>query len=152
MLVSILRGMVREVLSLGGWLAAFWAASGYCVELAALLPQAIPGQTLRLLAAFVILFLGVLLLAALVTIAFSEFARTLGLGAMDRMLGAFFGLARGIVILAVLVLLAGLTALPRQPFWQNAMLSAPLEALVISAKPWLPGELAGRISYGAPGA
>ena len=58
-----------------------------------------------------------------------------------------FGLARGLLIVMVLVLLAGLTALPRQPAWRDAMLSPPLEALAGALKPWLPQIVSSNISY-----
>ena len=47
----------------------------------------------------------------------------------------------------ILVLLAGLTSLPRQPVWRNAVLSAPLEAFAGYVKTWLPAELSQRIKY-----
>ena len=63
------------------------------------------------------------------------------------MFGMLFGLARGGLIVLVLVLLAGLTTLPRDPIWRNAMLSSPLESLALYVKAWLPGELSRRIKY-----
>jgi len=48
----------------------------------------------------------------------------------------------------VVVLLAGLTALPRQPVWREAMLSAPLETLANAVKGWLPYDLSKHINYG----
>jgi membrane protein required for colicin V production len=45
------------------------------------------------------------------------------------------------------VLLAGMTSLPRQEVWRNAMFSAPLEAFAADVKPWLPEGLSKRISY-----
>jgi membrane protein required for colicin V production len=146
-LLSVMRGLVREAFALLGWVAAFLVANGYTWDLAPLLPQGIPGEAPRLIAAFVILFLGTLLVASLVTIALAEIIRTIGLGALDKGLGAVFGLARGILIVMVAVLLGGLTALPRQDFWRNAMFSAPLEALAGTLKPWLPENLASRINY-----
>lgn len=146
-LISVMRGLVREALALTGWVAAFWVAAKFSVPVAPLLPGAIPNETLRMLAAFVALFLGTLLIASLMTIALSELVNKLGLGAVDRGLGALFGLTRGLLIVLVLVLLAGLTPLPRQGFWSNAMLSAPFEAFVAMIKPWLPDTLAKRISY-----
>lgn len=146
-LISVMRGLVREALALTGWVAAFWIAAHFTVPLAPLLPTAIPGETLRLLAAFIILFLGTLLIASLMTIALAELVKKLGLGAVDRGLGALFGLMRGLLIMLVLVLLAGLTPLPHEGFWRNAMLSAPFEALVVGIKPWMPEKLAKRISY-----
>lgn len=146
-LVSVMRGLVREALALAGWVAAFWVAIEYSVPLSPFLPDAVPNETLRLLAAFVALFLSTLLIASLVTIAMAELVKTLGLGTVDRGLGAFFGLVRGLLIVLVLVLVAGLTPLPRHGFWHNAMLSAPFEAFVVEVKPWLPPQMAARISY-----
>jgi membrane protein required for colicin V production len=45
------------------------------------------------------------------------------------------------------VLLGGLTAAPRQPAWNEAMLSPPLEALARAMKPWLPQILSSNLSY-----
>lgn len=146
-LLSILRGFLRETLSLAGWVAAFFVAKLYTLQLAPLLPKSIPGESLRLLAAFLILFLATLLIASLLAIALSEVFKKIGLGWLDRWLGALFGMARGILIVSIVVLLGGLTTLPHEAFWRNAMFSAPLEALVVSALPWLPEGIAKHINY-----
>ncbi len=147
MLLGVMRGLVREALNLLAWVAAFWVANAYTADIARMLPQAIPSESLRFLAAFVMLFLGALLLMSLVTITLAELVKSLGLGSYDKGLGAVFGLARGMLIVLTLVLLAGMTGLPHQGFWRNAMFSAPLEALAVSVEPWLPEELSKRISY-----
>ncbi|OIQ84732.1 colicin V production protein [mine drainage metagenome] len=144
---SMMCGFVREVLSIAGWVAAFFVAKLYTLQLAPLLPEVIPTQSFRLLAAFVILFLATLLVGSLLAIALSEVFRKVGLGWLDRWLGAVFGLARGVIIVAVLVLLAGLTSIPQDARWRNAMFSAPLEALVMSMLPWFPAGLASQIKY-----
>ncbi len=146
-LLSILRGFVREALALVSWLVAFFVAKLYTLELAPLLPQSIPSQSLRILAAFLILFLATLLICSLLAIALSAVFKRVGLGWMDRSLGALFGLARGIVIVGVLVLLGGLTTLPKDVRWRNAMFSAPLEAMVISLLPWFPTDIAKHVKY-----
>jgi len=146
-LLSVMRGAVREVLALTSWVAAFLVANTYSVWLAAQLPAAIPSEALKLLAAFIILFLTVLLLMSLFAIAFSELVKTVGLGTFDRGLGAIFGFARGLLIVMVLVLMAGLTSLPQQHFWHDAMFSSPLEALTMKARVWLPEDFAKRLSY-----
>ena len=104
-------------------------------------------QSLRLLAAFVLLFLATLLIGSLLAIALSEIFKKIGLAWLDRWLGALFGLARGLMILSVMVLLAGLTNIPQDPRWRNAMFSAPLEALVTSALPWFPKGVATHVKY-----
>lgn len=146
-LLSVMRGVVREVLALLSWVVAFWLANIYTVRFAPMLPDAIPNESLRFFAAFVILFLVALLLMSLLTIGISELVKTVGLSLIDRGLGAVFGLARGVLIVLVLVLLAGLTTLPRQSAWQNAMFSAPLEEFAGTIKPWLPDDLSKRIRY-----
>lgn len=146
-LLSVMRGAVREILALAAWVAAFLVANAYGVWLAAQLPDAIPGEPLKLLAGFVILFLITLLLMSLLAIALSELVKSVGLGTFDRGLGAIFGFARGLLIVMVLVLLSGLTSLPRQPLWRDAMFSAPLEALTLKARVWLPDDFAKRLSY-----
>jgi membrane protein required for colicin V production len=146
-LLSVLRGFVREILALVGWVAAFFVAKIYTLQLAPLLPQSIPGESLRLLAAFLILFLTTLLVSSLLAIALAEVFRKIGMGWLDRLLGALFGLARGVIIVGVVVMLCGLTALPREESWRNAMFSAPLEALVLTAMPWMPQGIAKHVKY-----
>lgn len=146
-LLSVMRGFLREVMALLAWVVAFWVANLFTDAVAPMLPAAIPSPELRLLAAFVLLFLVTLLLMTLLAITMSQFLKAIGVGPWDRVLGAFFGFARGMVIVLVLVLLSGLTNLPKQPIWKNAMLSSPLEALILQARPWLPAELTKRLNY-----
>jgi membrane protein required for colicin V production len=145
--VSMMRGAVREVLAIMGWVAAIYAAKTYATQLVPLLPADIPTEQLRILAAYVIVFFGVLVVASLLTIALSSLIKKIGLNWFNRFLGGFFGLARGLLIVCVLVFLAGLTSLPKDARWTNAMFSAPLEALVKSALPWLPKTVAKYVKY-----
>ena len=146
-LLSVMRGFLREVMALLAWVVAFWVANLYTASLAPMLPASIPSAELRLLEAFAVLFLATLLVMTLISITVSQFLKAIGVGTWDRALGAVFGFTRGVIIVLVLVLLSGLTSLPKQPIWKNAMLSSPLEALVMSFKPWLPLELAKRLNY-----
>ncbi len=146
-LLSIIHGLVRELLALASWLMAFVAAQTYVSAIAPLLPEAIPGESLRFLVAFLIVFVLVLLAMTLLASALSKLVRVAGLGIVDRMLGAAFGLVRGLAIVMLAVLLAGMTALPKQPAWRDAMLSAPLEALAGVIKVWLPDDLSKHINY-----
>ncbi|MCX7627734.1 MAG: CvpA family protein [Methylophilaceae bacterium] len=146
-LISLMRGFIKEFLGLASWVVAALVAKSYAGVVALLLPPAIPNEGLRMVAGFVIVFLGILLIASLLAIALSELFKQAGLGWMDRGLGALFGLARGLLIVGVLVLLGGMTPLPQDPRWRNAMFSAPLEAMVMAARPWLPPELTQHIKY-----
>ena len=60
-LISVIRGLVREVLALLAWLAAFATATLLGADVGAMMPEAIPTEELRLLTGFLIVFVGVLL-------------------------------------------------------------------------------------------
>ncbi|PKO45098.1 MAG: colicin V production protein [Betaproteobacteria bacterium HGW-Betaproteobacteria-22] len=147
LILSVMRGLVREVLAIAGWIAAFYVARTYTDQILPIMPVDIPSETLRVLAGFLTLFLATLLLASLLGIALSAIFRKVGLGGLNRFLGALFGVARGLFIVCVLVFLAGFTDIPKDARWRNAMFSAPIEALVISCLPWLPENIAKRVKY-----
>jgi membrane protein required for colicin V production len=97
---------------------------------------------------FVAIFLATLIVMSMVTMLASALIRTVGLGSIDRLLGALFGFARGLLVVLLLVLSAGLTSLPQESFWRQALLSKPLETGVIMMMPWLPQGLSKRLNYG----
>ena len=146
-LLSVIRGLVREVLALAAWVVAFVAANLLAGAAAQWMPEGLPTEELRLLAGFLSVFIGVLIAMSLLAMLASKLVKSAGLGMEDRLLGAGFGLARGLLVVMILVLLAGLTPLPRQAVWRNAVLSDPLEGFAGSIKAWLPAELAQRITY-----
>ncbi len=146
-IISMMRGAVREMLSIIGWLAAFYVAKTYAMQLVPLLPRDIPTDSLRVLAAFLILFLGVLLVVSLLSIALSSILNKIGLSWLNRFFGVLFGFAKGLLIVFVLVFLAGLTSIPKDVRWTNAMFSSPLEALVKAALPWMPQKVAQYVKY-----
>jgi membrane protein required for colicin V production len=145
--ISLFRGLVREILSLATWLAAFVLANRYGADCAALLPDAVPAGTIRLVAGFAILFVGTMLLGWLVNLAIAHIIRAAGLRIVDRGLGGLFGFARGMVVVMTLTILAGLTDLPRQPVWRDALLSGVAESAVRTVRPWLPDAWAARVNF-----
>ncbi len=146
-LLSVMRGFVREVLALASWVIAFAAASLLSGAVAGWLSGVIVDESWRALAAFAAVFLMTLIAMSLLALAVSKLMRKAGLGLEDRLLGGFFGFARGILIVMVLVLLGGLTSVPRLPAWSDAMLSPPLEALAGKLRPWLPQIVSSNLSY-----
>src|SRR5262249_19112957 len=141
------RGLVREVVSILGWIIAFLAANLFAGPLGPSMPEAIPSPELRVAAAFVAVFIVSLILASLAGLILSKVLKAVGLGGFDRWLGALFGAARGVLILAGAGLLAGLTSGPKQPVWRDSV-SGPLLAQAAGAlKPFLPQTLAERMRY-----
>lgn len=145
--ISTLRGLVKEMLSLLGWIVAFVVANAYGEAFAQMLPEVIPGAMTRLIVAFLVLFIGVRLLMGLVALAIDAIVKSAGLTLADRGLGGLFGLTRGLVFVLAGVLVCGMTALPQQEFWREALLSPLAEEAARTVKPFLPGDIARHVNF-----
>ena len=89
-------------------------------------------------------------LVGLLKIVLSELIKAVGLGGTDMVLGGAIGLVRGLVIVLIAVLACGMTALPEEDFWQDAVSSKWFETAAVAIKPWLPDELAKHINFHSP--
>nr|WP_221208104.1 CvpA family protein [Pseudoduganella violacea] len=145
--ISTMRGLVREMLSLASWIIAFVVANAYGAQLALMLPASVPGEVLRLILAFIALFIGTRILMSLFTLAVDALIKAGGLTLADRGLGSLFGFGRGLLIVLAAVILCGMTTIPQQDFWKNALLSPLAESGVRTLKPFLPAEYAQHVHY-----
>ena len=140
------RGVVYEVLSLLGWIAASMAARLFAASLAPYMPDIL--QAGKVVAAFVVLFVITLIVAGIVAGLLSKFIKFIGLLRLDKSLGTLFGMLRGMLVVLALILLAGLTSLPQQAIWRDAMLSKPAQNLAVAGLALLPHSVAQRVSSG----
>ena len=145
--ISTMRGLVREMLSLASWVVAFIVANAYAATLAHWLPALVPGDVLRLILAFIALFIGVRILMGLFSMALGALIEAGGLTMVDRGLGGLFGLGRGLVIVLAVVILCGMTAIPQQAFWRNALLSPLAETGARTVKHFLPAAMAQHVNF-----
>ena len=143
-ILSLFRGLVKEIASLAVWVIAFVAASRLAGEAAAMLPDWIP-PALEQTVAFLGILVVVLVVGKLVTLALKEMVSAVGMGAIDRILGMAFGAARGVLIVVALAILAAMTSLPNQTTWRLSKSRPALEWGIKTAAPWLPNILGERI-------
>ncbi len=146
-LVSVLRGFVREVLSLLAWIAAFWVASAYAVPASELLAPYVTIESARVVLAFVGVLIVTLIAVGIINHLIGTLLDKTGLSGTDRLLGAVFGLARGAAIVLVLVLFGGLTKFPADPWWQEAQSLPPFETAALHVISVMPSDLARYFSY-----
>jgi membrane protein required for colicin V production len=144
---GIWRGLVREVISIAAWVLAFLGANLFAGPLGDALPKALPTPEIRVAVAFVVVFIAILAVCALVSRMLSKLVHVAGLGELDRSLGGVFGVARALLILLAFALVAGLTALPRQPVWRNSITGPLLAQAVLAIKPWVPPSFGLRLRY-----
>ena len=123
MLISLIRGFVREAMSLAVWVSAFVAAVLFYQRLAPLLGDLVGTPSLSLLVAWLILFFGVLVVGGLINYLLGKLILATGLSGTDRLLGVVFGAARGcLVVLMILVLLPDVLPVDQDIWWRESLL------------------------------
>ena len=146
-ILSLFRGFVTEALDLAAWLVAFWVAMTFYEDLAIWFSQWVSLPSAQKPVAFAALFICTWILGAVVNYLAGKLVAKTGMTGTDRMLGVVFGAARGGVIVAILVLLAGVTLLPQDPWWQDSQLLGYFEELAVWMRNFLPAEFADKINY-----
>jgi membrane protein required for colicin V production len=117
-LLAMIRGFMREVLSIASWVIAALVTIFFYAKL---LPYAKTYFNNDIVATAVViagLFLGTLLIVSVITVRFSDMVLDSRVGALDRTLGFLFGLGRGLIIVVVAFLFfAWLVPDRSQPEW-----------------------------------
>jgi membrane protein required for colicin V production len=147
-LIGLMRGFVREALSLLAWVLAIWVGVRFAPLAAVELEPYVSTPSLRLMAAFAVLFVVTLIAAAIVNYLLVLLVRKSGIGGTDRFLGLLFGVVRGGAVVALLVLLAGLTPMPKDPWWQESRLIPTFEDMALWIKGFLPPDIADDFELG----
>jgi len=140
LLLGVWRGIVQEVLSLAGWVVAFYVSQLYAPLAAAWLPMEGSSQMLRYAAGFVVVFIAVLVTTVLVSWVVKKLVSAVGLGLLDRLLGSIFGLMRGVVILLAATVIVGMTPMRETEAWKQAQGAQWLQQLLHVLKPVLPAD------------
>jgi membrane protein required for colicin V production len=146
-LISLVRGFVKESISLATWLVAGFIALRYHPALAELLVPYIESPTIGLAVAFATLFILTLIVGAIINYMVSQLVSKTGLSGTDKMLGMVFGAARGIIIVSMIVLFAGLTPIPSESWWQESMMVEHFMKVAVWIKDILPTEVASSFSF-----
>lgn len=145
-LISLVRGFVKESLSLASWILAGFIALRYFTPLADLLEPYIESPTIRTGSGFAILFVCSLIVGAIINFMASQLVTKTGLTGTDKSLGVVFGGARGVLIVTMLVLLAGLTPMPTEPWWNDSSMIEYFSGMANWIKDILPQDVANRFS------
>lgn len=121
-LISIIRGFVREALSLITWIVAILVAIYFSQDVANLLAPYVKSPKVAFGLSFTLLFILVLILGAIINYLLAGMIHKTGLSFIDRLLGIAIGLIRGVLIVAILMLLCDFTNLPHENAWQQSQL------------------------------
>ena len=139
--ISLVRGFVREALSIVIWIMALWAAFHFTAPFAQAFLGGIELASVRLAVAALILIISILVLGSMLSWVVGRLLQSTGLSGTDRLLGAVFGALRGVVTVTSLVAVASWTPLCQDPWWRQSQLIPSIETLAIHARDFLPGSL-----------
>ncbi|MBB6523355.1 CvpA family protein [Pseudoteredinibacter isoporae] len=124
-LVGMIRGLIKEALSLVNLAAAFLVAMSFKSQLAPMLGGWLSTPSLRELAAFAMLFLMTLIAGSLLNYLLSQLVRATGLSGTDRLLGVLFGALRGVaIVLAMVIIIPKILPVEQDPWWQASTMIA----------------------------
>lgn len=138
-LLAMVRGFVREVLSIASWgLAAFTTWWAY-PKLLPIAKTQVSNEIIAQAAVVAGVFLTVLIVVSLITIRISDAILDSKIGVLDRSLGFAFGLGRGLVIVVVaFAFFTWLVPSAARPDWVSR---AKSYALLDGTKDWLVAQL-----------
>lgn len=116
-LVSVTRGFLKEMMSLAIWLSAALVASIFHDQMAELLVSFIETPSLRMIAAWGILFVAVLIIGGVINFFLGKLVKATGLTGTDRFMGFLFGLLRGVIVVMVFLVLASQSLPVKEDLW-----------------------------------
>lgn len=140
-LISLVRGFVREAFSLITWIAAFLIAFNFANDLSVLFAGHIKSAKVSFMVAFAILFFSTLIIGAIVNYLVSTLVHKTGLGGTDRVIGMVLGGIRGVLIVSILIILAGFTSIPKDTAWQHSVLLPQFKTCVAWVEQYIPTAL-----------
>ena len=146
-LISLIRGFVKESISLVTWIVAGILAFRYFSPMSELLEPFVTSPTIRSIAGFAILFVSTLIIGAIVNFIMSQLVSKTGLSGTDKALGVVFGGARGVLIVTMIVLLASLTPMPEAQWWQDSAMVGYFQQLAEWVKGIIPANAVDSFSF-----
>ena len=128
--ISIIRGFVKEAISLVVWFSALFVASQFYPDVAVYFTS-ISDDFLRNGTAIAALFIVTLLVGSLVNYSIGQLVRVSGLSGTDRALGAVFGALRGVLIgCALLFFMDTFTPSSEASWWQDSLLIPEFSVII----------------------
>lgn len=121
-LVGLMRGFVKESLSIISWIMSVWLAFTFCTEAGEFLSQYIdiPNQKFRTWAGFAFIFISSLFVFAIISFVITKFFVRGPVKGTDRILGIGFGAFRGAAIVVAVLIVARGFGLETSDWWQKS--------------------------------
>lgn len=137
-LIGVIRGFAREILILLTWVLAFGLAWGFGDLVAGMLVERISEPAVRIASAYAALFIGGLLIGAILTHLLTEWIRGSVLDGIDRTLGGGIGFIRAVLIVSLFLIVAGTMGAKQDRWWHQSLIIPHVEWLADGFKTLIP--------------
>jgi len=138
--IGFFRGFFREAMSLINWALALWLAWRFSGLLDPLLAS-VSSPVFKLWLGRIIVFVGALLVGALLSKLVGLLVQKTGLTGADRSLGMLFGAGRGVLVIGILVIGFQMLELDREPWWAESVIVPRTAELTKSIREFMDGGL-----------
>ncbi|MDO4998529.1 MAG: CvpA family protein [Neisseria sp.] len=143
--ISMTRGVIKEVTSLFTWIIAFLAARLFAERVADIAFSSLEPRALAVMLGFVSVYVLCLFAQSLLRSFLTSAVKAMGLGGVNRFLGGVFGVIKALFLITLGVLIASFTDLPNTNTWQESLSIPFFEHLASLAVPYLPDYLANKL-------
>lgn len=127
--IGLLRGFVKEAISLSGWILAIWGAWRFGADVAARLPGFVEDGTVKIWVARLMVLIGVLFVSGLLSWLTSLLIDKSALSGTNRVVGMVFGLARGVVFAGLAVYVLEVAGFDEESWWSESKLIPYVEPI-----------------------
>ena len=138
MIVGVVRGFLKEVISLLTWIVAIWLAVHASHWLSGYFTDWVTSPVLRIVCSVIALMVVALVLGSLLGMLCKSLVSKGGLNAMDRSLGVFFGFLRGVLLVVILLVIIGSNEVHKGGVGHFSILRSYFQPLVHFITPMLP--------------
>lgn len=121
-LISLLRGFVKEVVSLASWVLALTISTNYAEKGQKLFVGTIDNATVRFGLSLVLIFILVLLIGTIINKLLGLMVTKTGLGPFDKIIGLFFGFTRGVLLVCTVIFFAMMGNVENTRVWKRSEL------------------------------
>lgn len=140
-IIGVTRGVIREILSIVGWIIGIVFALKWSPELADKIPLESLGPAIRTILAAVVIAVSCVFTIGLLGTLLRKMLEAAHISAEDRVLGSVFGFLRGVVFVCAVVFLAGMTSAPQTALWRQSTMVPMAEMAIDWTMPLLPKAL-----------
>lgn len=149
-LIGLFRGFFREVLSIASWIVAAYVAFLLGPTLADSLADYISTPSVRLAGSYATLFIVVLIVGSVINYFVGKLVKGSGFAGTDKLLGLIFGGARGLIIVLIFIMLANISVISQDPWYQSSKVISYLSPWAEKMKELLPDDLDQHLSPDEP--